>query len=56
MSEQEDGPETVEVEEVSRDLVRALKLCHSVVDDYRLKFAANLQVHQPANDDEIEFG
>lgn len=54
MSEQDDGQETVEVEQVSRELNRGLKLCHSMVDDYRLKFTANLHEHKPANDDEAD--
>lgn len=30
-----------EISEVNENLTRALKLCHSLVDDYRLKLAAN---------------
>ena len=54
MSEQDNGQDTIEVEEVSRELNRGLKLCHSMVDDYRLKFAADLTPAQPANDDDTD--
>ena len=54
MSEQDNGQETVEVEEVHRELNRGLKLCHSMVDDYRLKFAADLTPVQRANDDDTD--
>ena len=52
MSEQEDTQPTVEVEQVHRELTRGLKLCHSMVDDYRLKFTADLTPVEPANDDD----
>lgn len=52
VSEQDDGQDTVEVEQVHRELTRGLKLCHSMVDDYRLKFAADLSPAEPANDDD----
>ena len=56
MSEQDDRQEAVEVEQVHRELTRGLKLCNSMVDDYRLKFAADLTPVEPANDDEAESG
>jgi hypothetical protein len=51
VSEQDDRHQTVEVEQVHRELTRGLKLCHSMVDDYRLKFTADLTPVEPANDD-----
>ena len=50
MSEQDDRREAVEVEQVHRELTRGLKLCHSMVDDYRLKFTAELT---PAGSDAL---
>ena len=52
MSEQDDRREAVEVEQIHRELTRGLKLCHSMVDDYRLKFTAELTPAEPANDDD----
>ena len=55
VSEQQDQQETAEVEQVNTELTRALKLCHSLVDDYRAKLASKLDGPSdflPANDDE----
>jgi hypothetical protein len=52
VSEQDDGQEAVEVEQANRELSRGLKLCHSMVDDYRLKLATDLTPVEPANDDD----
>jgi hypothetical protein len=52
VSEQDDRHQTVEVEQVHRELTRGLKLCHSMVDDYRLKFTADLTPVEPAHDDD----
>ena len=41
MSEPQDHQETAELDHVNEALTRGLKLCHSLVDDYRLKLAAN---------------
>ena len=49
MSEQPDKQEIAEVDQVNDDLTRGLKLCHSLVDDYRMKLAANPDI-QAAND------
>lgn len=49
--DQGDSPEfTPEFAEVNENLTRALKLCHSLVDDYRLKLAANSNELEPASD------
>jgi hypothetical protein len=52
VSEQDDRHQTVEVEQVHRELTRGLKLCHSLVDYYRLKFTAEHTPAEPANDDD----
>jgi hypothetical protein len=52
VSEQHDNQETAQIERVSDDLTRALKLCHSLVDDYRSKLAANFNDMAPANDED----
>jgi hypothetical protein len=54
VSDQEDAQAAVEVEQVHRELSRGLKLCHSMVDDYRLKFTADLTPVEPANDDDAD--
>lgn len=41
MSQQPDQEGSPEFAEVNENLTRALRLCHSLVDDYRLKLAAN---------------
>jgi len=41
VSEPQNQLETAELDQVNEALTRGLKLCHSVVDDYRLKLAAN---------------
>ncbi|MGE5563411.1 MAG: hypothetical protein ACM3ZV_08880 [Bacillota bacterium] len=55
MSEQQDKQQRAEIEQVNEELTRALRLCHSVVEDYRSKLAANL-TQSPANDDQDELG
>lgn len=47
MSEHQDKQESAELDHVNEELTRSLKLCHSLVDDYRLKLAAN------SNDSEL---
>ena len=54
MSEQDDNQDTVEAEQANRELTSGLKLCHAMVDDYRLKFTAELTPVEPANDDEVD--
>lgn len=49
MSEQPDKQETAEFHQANHDLTRGLKLCHSLVDDYRMKLAAQPDI-QAAND------
>jgi hypothetical protein len=54
VSEHQDNQETEEIEQVNDELTRGLKLCHSLIDDYRSKLAVNLNDlgdFQPANDD-----
>jgi hypothetical protein len=50
VSEQPDKEQPVEIENLSADLKRGLSLCHSVLDEFRLKMAANSHETQPAND------
>ena len=50
MSQQPDQEGSADLAEVNENLRRALKLCHSLVDDYRLKLAANSNEAEPAND------
>ena len=54
MSEQQDKQDSETIELVNDRLERALKLCHSLVDDYRSKLASNLATNEPApaNDEE----
>ena len=50
MTEQRDNKESAQLADVSDELTRGLKLCHSLIDDYRLKLAANTNDLEPAND------
>ena len=50
MFEQQDRQETAQLEQVNQELTRSLKLCHSLLDDYRHKLAANSNDLGPAND------
>lgn len=52
MSEQQDKRESAQLADVNDELMRSLKLCHSLVDDYRLKLAANSNDFEAANDSE----
>jgi len=52
VAEQPDKTPSVAIDEVNADLRRSLKLCHSVVDEFRLKLAANSNDARPANDEE----
>lgn len=54
MSNRPDEQQPQSIDEVSAELRRGLRLCHSVVDDFRLKLAANSNDASPANDDEDE--
>ncbi len=49
MSEHPDKQKAAEFDQANDDLTRGLKLCHSLVDDYRIKLAANPDI-RPAND------
>lgn len=49
VSEQPDKQKSAEFDRASDDLSRGLRLCHSLVDDYRVKLAANSDP-RPAND------
>ena len=51
MQEQQDKQQTAKIEQVNDELTRGLKLCHSLIDDYRTKLATNLNEVEPANDD-----
>jgi len=54
VSEQQGKQESQEIEEVSGQLRRSLKLCHSLIDDYRSKLAVNPKIRNlnVANDDD----
>ena len=52
MSEQQDKQDSDQLAEVNDELTRSLKLCHSLVDDYRIKLAANFNDCDAANDGE----
>lgn len=52
MSEQHENKESAQLADVSDELTRSLKLCHSLVDDYRLKLAANSNDLDAANEAE----
>ena len=54
VSEQQGKQDSQEIEEVSGQLRRSLKLCHSLIDDYRSKLAVNPKIDNlnVANDDE----
>ena len=57
MSEQRDNQESAELEQLNGQLTRGLKLCHSLIDDYRSKLATPLNDMYdlyPANDDSAE--
>ena len=54
MSEQHENKESAQLADVSDELTRSLKLCHSLVDDYRLKLAANSNDRDAANEAEGE--
>lgn len=51
MSDQGDKQEIANLERVNEDLTRSLKLCHSMLEDYRAKLAANSNDPEPANED-----
>lgn len=48
VSEQPDRQESEKIEQVNTELTRGLKLCHSLIDDYRTKLGAN-----PAHSDDV---
>jgi hypothetical protein len=52
VSEQDANKESAQLADVSDELRRSLRLCHSLVDDYRLKLAANSNERDAANEDE----
>ena len=55
MSDQQNKQSPADFEEVNDELTRGLKLCHSLVDDYRSKLARRLNDNEngsAANDDE----
>lgn len=57
MSDQQNKQRSASLDEVNDDLTRGLKLCHSLIDDYRSKFASRLNdigETGAANDDDVE--
>lgn len=54
MSEQQAKQDSQAIEEVSGQLQRSLKLCHSLIDDYRSKLGSNSNVGDVANDDDAD--
>lgn len=54
MSERPEEQQLQSIDEVNAELRRGLRLCHSVLDDFRLKLAANSNDASPANDDDDE--
>jgi hypothetical protein len=52
VSHQHDDHGTDQVDQVNDALTRSLKACHSIIDDYRSKLAANLNDPMPANEDQ----
>jgi hypothetical protein len=50
VSEQQNRQEFAELEQVNAELTRSLKRCHTMVDDYRSKFA-NSNNPEAANED-----
>ena len=53
MSEQPDTQESVQFDQAHEKLTRGLRLCHSLVDDYRMKLAANTHA-DAANDSDAD--
>jgi hypothetical protein len=49
-----DKQQSAQLSEVNDELRRGLRLCHSLVDDYRLKLAANSNNTDAANDERDE--
>jgi hypothetical protein len=52
VSEQQDKQEIEDIALVNEELMRALRACHSIIDDYRSKLTLSLNEIEPANDDE----
>lgn len=52
MSDQGDKQEIANLERVNADLTRSLRLCHSILDDYRTRLAANS--NDPATVNELD--
>lgn len=52
MSDQQDNQQSDHLDQVNVELTRSLRACHSIIDDYRSKFAANLNDPVPANEGE----
>lgn len=50
MPRQEDKKPTEDLERMNEELTRSLKLCHSILDDYRSKLAANSNELESASD------
>jgi hypothetical protein len=47
VSEQPENPKAAEFDWASGDLTRSLKLCHSLVEDYRVKLAGAPKLQAP---------
>lgn len=57
VSDQQNKHKSADFEQVNDELARGLKLCHSLIDDYRSKLASRLNDNEEkgaANDDDIE--
>lgn len=57
MSDQQNKQQNANLELVNDELTRGLKLCHSLIDDYRSKLASSLNDNEEvgaANDDDVQ--
>jgi hypothetical protein len=54
MSEKNDSPEGAYLDRVNAQISSGLRRCHSIVDDYRKKLAANSNEPDAANEDDDE--
>lgn len=59
MSDQKNNQASKNLEQVNDELTQGLKLCHSIIDDYRSKMTHRLtddEKSDAANDDNVERG
>lgn len=52
MTEEQDPRGRQQLETVSNELARSLERCHTIIDHYRARIAANSERRQAANDDD----